>query len=59
MSADKNFKDILARLVELIGEDKELHDAVVSLINSKATHERALANVADAKRKKLEIGRQS
>lgn len=55
MEADKNINDILARLVELIHEDPELHEAVVSLINAKAAHERELANVARARKTKLEL----
>jgi hypothetical protein len=54
MDPDKNVTDILARVVELIHEDPELHDAVVALIREKAVHEQRLGELAVARKEKLE-----
>jgi len=47
-----SIEDILSRLVVLVKDDKELHDAIVNLINAMADRERALAEFRRAKAKR-------
>ena len=54
MKDTKTVTDVMARIVELVGEDAELHAAVIRLLNAQAAHELALANAANARRRKLE-----
>lgn len=45
---------ILARLIDLCHEDKELHDAVVDLVKSHAEHNRISTRLKEWRLKKLE-----